>query len=141
MTPQEEKDLLLRVVTDLARRQIERGQLTPFAVTLGSKRNAQVLMSTDTDWEPDTSRDELAEYWTRELSEVIVQGETRAVGYCAGARVPAAEGKTAPGVVVHLEHAEGGAEDILYRCGRDETSKVVLGEPASIVARRHIFAS
>jgi hypothetical protein len=140
MTPQEEKDLLLRVATNLAQRQLERGQLVPFAVTLGSKRNAQVLMSTDTDWEPDTSRDELEAYWTHELRGVIVQGETRAICYCAGVRVPAAEGKTAPGVVIHLEHADGGAEDILYRSRRDETSKIVLGEPASAVGRRHIFS-
>jgi hypothetical protein len=44
MTPKEEKELLLRVVTKLAGQQLEKGGSIAFGATLGSKRDVQLLM-------------------------------------------------------------------------------------------------
>jgi hypothetical protein len=131
-TPEEEKDLLLRIITELVQKQLERGPSVGFAATLGSKRDAKVVMPTD--WEPVSSRSELAEYWDYELGQVV-GSETRAACYCASIRLPGAD---AIGVLIHIEHAEGSSED---GCRRDGISKkLLLQEPVSAVVPRHIFA-
>lgn len=65
MTPQEEKALLLRVVTKLVTPQLERGGFVPFGAILGQNRNVQLLMPKSV--KRDVTRDELVDYWVQTI--------------------------------------------------------------------------
>ena len=67
MTLQEEKELLLRVVTKLAAKLIGEGGFVPFGATLGPGRNVKLLMPKG--WKENATRDELEACWSRELKK------------------------------------------------------------------------
>jgi hypothetical protein len=139
MTPQEEKELLLRVVVRVAAMQLKEGGLVPFGATLGLKRDVKLLMPKSWKQTP-TTRDELEGYWIRELRQATASGTCKTVCSCADVRVPKGE-KLVPAVLIHVEHAEGSAEDILYPYQKDEGSVVVFGEPTSAATEHQIFGS
>ncbi len=139
MNLQEESDLLLRATVAVAETQFQRGRFLPFAVTLGPERKAQTLFTDDL--EPDASRDEIVQYWRHELRDVIARHETRAACHCTLARVRVAEGSTAPVLIIHLEHAEGGANDFVHPLRKEQDGRVVIGEPRAIPTQREIFGT
>lgn len=137
MSAFEEKDLLLRSAADVALLQLQRGAFLPFAVTLGSARNAKTLFTSDL--EPDASREEIEQYWAQELSESVVPGDTRAVCYGIHVRVRVAEGGTLPCILIHLEHVDGGADNFAFPVRKDENGNFVLGQPMHQAAERVLF--
>ncbi len=139
MNSQEESNLLLRAAVAMAETQFQRDRFLPFAVTLGPERKAQTLFTDDL--EPDTGRDEIVQYWRHELRDVIARHETRAACHCTLARVRVAEGATAPVMVIHLEHVEGGANDFVYPLKKEQDGKVVIGNPRAIPTQREIFGT
>jgi len=80
MTPKEEKELLLRVVTKLAGQQLEKGGFLPFGAALGSKRDVQLLMPKS--MKQDVTTDELDAYWVRTLRKAVATGECKTVCSC-----------------------------------------------------------
>lgn len=135
-TAGDELDRLRRIMKDLAEKQMEHGLAIAFAVILGSRRDAKVIMTED--YEPVSSRSELAAFWSHELTQVV-GSESRGAGYCVSLRLP---GENQLGVLVHLEHVEGSSEDVLYRCRKDaQSGKMLLEEPVSRLVPRHIFAT
>jgi hypothetical protein len=136
MTPQEEKNLLLRVVIRLAGTQLESGGLTPFGATLGSERDVKLLVPKG--FKKNPTRDEVEAYWAGELRKANATGKCKTVCSCADVRVPVEGGNLIPGVLIHIEHAEGSAEDVLYPYRNDEGS-VVFGVPTSVKAELQVF--
>jgi hypothetical protein len=137
MTPQEEKELLLRVVTKLVRKQLEKGGFIPYGATLGSNRDVQLLMPES--MKRDMTRDELDAYWVRTLRQAVGVGGYKTVCWCADVRVQAEDGTLLPAVLIHVEHADTFSEDILYLYRKDESSGVVFGEPTSEATEHQIF--
>src|ERR1700758_2172644 len=110
MTLQEEKELLLRVVTRLAAKLIGQGGFVPFGATLGPGRNVKLLMPKG--WKENATRDELEAYWSRELKKATTEPDCKTVCSCADVRVPMDNGDLAPGILIHLEQIGSPAEDI-----------------------------
>jgi hypothetical protein len=94
MTLQEEKDLLLRVVTKLAAKLIGQGGFVPFGATLGPGRNVKLLMPKG--WKENATRDELEAYWSRALNKATTEADCKTVCSCADVRVPMESGDLAP---------------------------------------------
>jgi hypothetical protein len=138
MTPDEQKDLLLRVVIRLAGKQLEKGGFVPFGATLGTARDVKLLMPKK--FKQDATRDEVETYWAEELRNATAIGNCKTACSCADVRVPMHDGSLVPGVLIHIEHAEGSAEDIIYPYGKDEGA-VVFGEPTRVGVERQIFTS
>jgi len=139
MTPKEEKELLLRVVTKLAGQQLEKGGLIPFGATLGSKRDVQLLMPKS--MKQDVTTDELDAYWVRALRQAVATGECKTVCSCTDVRMQANEGLLVSAVLVHVEHVDTFAEDILYPYRKDGGSGVVFGEPTGEATEYQIFTT
>ena len=139
MTPQEEKELLLRVVTKLAGRQIEKGGFIPFGATLGSKRDVRLLMPES--MKKEVTRDELDAYWTREIRKAIIGGECKTACWIADVRLQSEEGTLFPAIMVHVEHVGVFSEDILFPYKKEENSAVVFGEPTTEAMQHQIFAA
>jgi hypothetical protein len=139
MTPQEEKELLLRVVTKLVRKQLEKGGFIPYGATLGSNRDVQLLMPKS--MTRDVTRDELDAYWVRTLRQAVAAGECKTVCWCADVRVQAEDGTLLPAVLIHVEHADTFSEDILYPYRKDEGSRILFGERTSQATQHQIFTS
>ncbi|HYL86312.1 MAG TPA: hypothetical protein VE263_18960 [Candidatus Angelobacter sp.] len=139
MTPQEEKELLLRVVTKLAGKQVEQGGFIPFGATLGSSRNVQLLMPKG--MKRDVTRDELDAYWIRELRKATASGECKTACWIADVRMQSEEGVLHPAVMVHVEQAGAFSEDILYPYKNERGSGVTFGEPTSENTEHQIFAT
>jgi len=138
MTSQEEKELLLKLVTKLAAMQLAEGGITPFGAALGSRRNVKLLVPKD--WKREvTTQDELEKYWIRELRKVTVEDSSRIACSCADVRVPMEGGRLVPAVLIHVEHAEGSAEDVVYPYRMDDGSMIVFGEPTSVATECQIF--
>jgi hypothetical protein len=70
MTAEEDRQLLFRVVLRFAGAQLEKGGLPSFGAVLSSKRDVQLLMPES--FKQNVTRDELEEYWFRELRKVAV---------------------------------------------------------------------
>jgi hypothetical protein len=136
MTPEEQKDFLLRVVIRVAGQQLESGGLMPFGATLGAERDVKLLMPKS--FKKDSTRDEVESYWAQELRIAIADGSRETACSCADVRVPMEDGSFVPGVLVHIEHAESSAEDILYPYYNHDGS-VLFREPTRVVTKRHIF--
>jgi hypothetical protein len=137
MTPQEEKEQLLKVVVRVAAIQLKEGGLVPFGATLGFSRNVKLLMPKG--WAPSpTTPGQLEGYGIRELRLATAAGACKTVCYCADVRVPV-EQKLVPAIFIHIEHAEGSAEDILSPYRKDQGSDVVFGEPTSAETEHQIF--
>lgn len=137
MTPREEKELLLRVVTKLAAKQLARGGFIPFGATLGSKRDVQLLMPKS--MKKNVAPEELQGYWARELRQAGASGDCRTVCWCADVRTNLDGGQPVPAVFVHIEHPEAYAENVLYPY-KDEGSEWVLRQPTVEVTEYQIFA-
>jgi hypothetical protein len=138
MTPQEEKDLLLRVVIKVARLELEQGAgLVPFGATLGAKRDVCLLRPKEVAGA--VTRDKLEDYWKRQLRQAVSAGECRAVCCCADVRLQQGEGQLVPALLIHVEHVDDGGEDIMYPHWKDEDSQLVLGQPTGAPATWGIF--
>jgi hypothetical protein len=137
MTPQEEKELLLRVVTQLVRKQLEKGGFIPYGATLGPNRDVQLLMPKG--MKRAVTRAELDAYWFQILRQAITAGECKTACWCADVREQAEDGTLVPAVLIHVEHANTFSEDILYPYRKDESSRVVFGEPRSEATEHQIF--
>jgi hypothetical protein len=138
VSPEEENKMLLGAAAEVAQKQLEQGRFLSFAATLGSKRNAKTIFTDDL--EPDASREEIGEYWARELRELMADADVRVACYCARGRVQLGESAPVPCLLVHIEHVEGGAHDCVFPYGKDQASKFVFGKPLSRSAPREIFA-
>jgi hypothetical protein len=137
MTLQGDKDLLLRVVTQLAQKQLASGGFIPFGAVLGSKRDIRILMPKS--MKQGVAPAELDAYWTRELREAAKTEECKAVCSCTDIRIETDEGALATAVLIHVEHAQGDAEDILYPCRNEEGRGVIFSEPARESTKQQIF--
>jgi|SRR5580658_4770481 hypothetical protein len=138
MTPQEQKELLLTVVVRVAVIQLKIGGLFPFGATLGSKRDVKLL--TPKSMKKNVSREELDEYWKRELRKSTAEDECKTACWCADVLVPMDDGSLVPAIFVNFEHADGSAEDILYPYRKTEGSDVVLDVPTSATTEHKIFS-
>jgi hypothetical protein len=139
MTLQEEKELLLRVVTGLGAKLIGEGGFVPFGATLGPGRNVKLLMPKG--WKENATRDELEAYWSRELKKATTEAECNTVCSCADVRVPIDGGAFAPGIFIHLEQVGSPAEDIVYPYLKDGISEAKLGTPTSVGNESRVFAA
>lgn len=138
MTPQEEKELLLRVVTKLAGKQLEQeGEFITFGATLGSNRDVRLLMPKS--MKQDVTRDELDAYWVRTLRQAIAAVECGTVCSCVDVRLQTNDGAQVTALLIHVEHAHAFSEDILYPYRKDEDAGIVFGEPTSETRERKIF--
>jgi len=139
VTPGEQKELLLRVVTKLAVTRLERGGFIPFGATLASDRNVKLLLPET--WKKNAKRDEVESYWSRELRQSCQEQGCSTACSCADVRVPAPDGAFTPGLLIHFEHAGLLAEDILYPYEKSDRNQVSLGPPTSVSTEPQIFAS
>ena len=138
MTLQEEKELLLRVVTRLAAKLIGQGGFVPFGATLGPGRNVKLLMPKG--WKENATRDELEAYWSRELKKATTEPDCKTVCSCADVRVPMYNGDLAPGILIHLEQIGSPAEDIVYPYLKDG-KEAKLGTPMCVETESRVFAA
>ena len=139
MTPQEEIELLLRVVARIAQTQLEKGGFIPFGATLGSGRDVQLLI-------PNSAKGEMTievvdAYWRKQMSKAIETGEVKALCTVADVRVSNGDAKLVPGVFIHMEHSGGDSEDLLYPYTKDAQSKVTFLEVTRAVANLQFFTS
>ena len=137
MTPQEEIELLLRVVARIAQTQLEKGGFIPFGATLGSGRDVQLLI-------PNSAKGEMTievvdAYWKKQMSKAIQTGKVNALCTVAGVRVTDGDAKLVPGVFIHVEHSGGDSEDLLYPYTKDADSKVTFLEVTRAVANLQFF--
>jgi|SRR6266446_1083331 len=139
MTPDEEKQLLLRVVLRLAKDQLEKGGFIPFGATLGTKRDVQLLMPKS--MKKDVKRDELDAYWNEQFRPFVAGQGCKTVCTCADVCLSGDEGGLVRGVLIHIEHADSAAEDIFAPYTRDENSKVTFGRETREAAERFVFIS
>jgi hypothetical protein len=139
MTPQEGKELLLRVLIKLVSKQLEEGGFIPYGATLGANRDVQLLMPKG--MKRDVTRDELDAYWVRTIRQAVSKGKCKTACWCADVRVQAENGTLLPAVLIHLEHAGMFSEDILCPYRKDESSGVVFGEPTIEETEHQIFTS
>jgi hypothetical protein len=139
MTPQEEKELLLRVATQLATKLIGQGGFIPFGATLGPGRNVKLLMPKG--WKEGASRDETEAYWDRELKKATTEAECKTVCSCADVRVPMDNGDLVPGIFIHIEQVGPLAEDIVYPYQKDGSSDVRLGTPTAVETEARVFST
>jgi hypothetical protein len=137
MTPQEERELLLRVVTKLAGMRLEYGGFIPFGATVDSKREVQVLAPDS--MKQEVTPKELDGYWSRELQAVVAKGAYKTVCYCAAVLAPVEDGGFIPAVLIHIEQAEADPEDLFYPYRKDAASKIIFGEPTRAQAERLVF--
>jgi hypothetical protein len=138
MTAEEERQLLLRVVLRFAGAQLEKGGLPPFGAVLGPNRDVQLLMPES--FKQNVTRDEFEEYWFRELRKFATADGCKAVCFCADVGFPREKEQITRGLLVHVEHMEGGAEDIGYPYWRDDDSRIVFGEPTCVTSQRRAFS-
>ena len=139
MTPQEELELLLRVVARIAQTQLETGGFIPFGATLGPARDVQLLI-------PNSAKGEMTielvdAYWKRQMSKAIEAGNVRALCTVSDVRVTDSDSKLVPGVFIHIEHSGGGSEDLLYPYTRGADSKVTFLEVTRALATLQFFPS
>jgi hypothetical protein len=139
MTAQEETELLLRVVTQLAEKLLAEGGFVPFGGTLGPGRYVKLIKPKS--MKRDVTRDELEEYWVRELRRAVATGECKTVCHCTDVRIQEGETGFSPAVLVHVEHADAISEDILYPYRRDGLLGVVFGKPTRVATAHQVFAS
>ena len=139
MTLQEEKELLLLVVTRLAAKLIGQGGFVPFGAALGPGRNVKLLMPNA--WKENVTRDELDAYWSPELKKATTEADCKTICSCADVRVPMDSGDLAPGIFIHLEQVGSPAEDIVYPYLKDGISEAKLGTPTSVETESRVFAA
>lgn len=139
MTPQEEIELLLRVVARIALTQLETGGFIPFGATLGSSRDVKLLI-------PNSAKGEMTievvdAYWKKQMNKAIETGDVKALCTVADVRVTDGDAKLVPGVFIHIEHSGGDSEDLLYPYTKDADSKVTFLEVTRARANLQFFTS
>ena len=139
MTPQEEKALLLRVVTKLVAPKLEQGGFFPFGAILGRNRDVQLLMPKS--MKRDVSRDELNSYWIQTIRNTIAAGEYLTVCWCADVREQAQDGTLTPALLIHVENVHSFSEDSLIAYRNNEGGKVVFDEPRTEATLHQIFSA
>lgn len=137
MTPEEEKQLLLQVVTKLAAKLIGEGGFVPFGATLGPGRSVNLLMPKN--WKENATRNECEDYWSRELKKATANGDCKSVCSCADVRIPMNSGDLAHRLLIHIEHAQSCSEDIGIPYVKDGDSGVRLGAPTSVKTEAKVF--
>jgi hypothetical protein len=137
MTPREEIDLLLRVVTRLAQQQLEKGGFIPFGAVLGSNRDVQLLMPKG--WKKDSTQDEMEAYWYSELRKHAAKDGCKVVCFCADVRVPMEVGEYTLAVNVYIEHPQAEPENIYYPYRQNAGSHVQFGQPTTVKTEHHVF--
>jgi hypothetical protein len=138
MTPREEIDLLLRVVTRLAQKQLEKAGFTPFGAVLGANRDVQLLMPKG--WAKDSTRDAMEEYWYAELKKHAAKDSCKVVCFCADVRVPMEAGENVPAMYVYVEHPQAEAVNIFYPYSKNSESEVEFGQPTTVKTEHHVFS-
>ena len=114
MTPQEEIDLLLRVVTRLAQKQLEKGGFI-------------------------STRDEVETYWYAELRKHVAADGCNGACFCADVKVPLDAGGYASAIYVYIEHPQAEAANIFYPYSQDPESHVEFGPPTTVKTEHHVF--
>ena len=137
MTPREEIDLLLRVVTRLAQKQLGEVGFIPFGAVLGSNRDVQLLMPEG--WKKDCTRDEVEEYWYAELKKHTAKDGCRVACFCADVGVPMEAGEYVSAVYVHIEHPQAEAANVFYPYRKNSDSHVEFGQPTTVKTDHHVF--
>jgi hypothetical protein len=138
MTPQEEKALLIGVVTKLVTPQLERGGFVPFGAILGQNRNIQLLMPES--MKRDVTRDELQDYWVQTIRDATTSGEYMTVCWCADVREQTHDGTLVPAVFVHVEHLRSFSENVLITYRKNESGRVIFCESTSEATQHQIFS-
>jgi hypothetical protein len=139
LSPQEEIELLLRVVARIFQTQLAKGEFIPFGATLGPGRNVQLLIPNSA--KGDMTIEVVDAYWRKQMSKAIEAGNVIALCTVANVRTTNSDGKVVPGVFVHIEHSGGDAEERLYPYARDENAKVTFLEVKREATYLQYFAS
>ena len=139
MTPREEIDLLLRVVTRLAQKQLEKGGFIPFGAVLGANREIQLLMPGG--WKKDSTRDEVENYWYAELRKHAAKDDCRCACFCADVGVPIESGENLLAVNVYIEHPQAEAANIFYPYSQNSASHVEFGQTVTVKTDHHVFSN
>jgi len=136
-------DLLLRVTSQVAQKQLETGGRMHFSAILGSNRDVQLLMPKE--MKKGVTWDELVAYWKRELVAAVAKSGWRAVSSCifASDLFMGADESEHPfhirqALLVHVEHVDGevAAQDVAYPYQGSPGAKITLGEPNRMAAER-----
>jgi len=138
MTPREEMDLLLRVTSQLAQKQLETGGRMHFGSLLGPSRNVQVLMPKE--MKKNATWDELIAYWRRELPSASSKMAWRALSFCTFLSGAYDDGTRGTALLIHLEHADSSVvcEDITFGYVGEPGGKITLSQPTKAVGERLI---
>ncbi len=139
MTPREEIDLLLRVVTRLAQKQLEKGGFIPFGAVLGANREVQLLMPGG--WKKDSTRDEVENYWYAELRKHAAKVGCKCVCFCADVGVPIESGGYLLAVNVYIEHPQAEAANLFYQYSQNPGPDVTFGQPITVKTDHHVFSN
>jgi hypothetical protein len=137
MTPRKEIDLLLRVVTRLAQKRLEKGGFIPFGAVLGSNRDVQLLMPEG--WAKDCTRDEVETYWYAELRKHAAKDGCKVVCFCSDVGVPMEAGQYILAVNVYIEHPQAEAVNMFYPYTKNSESHVEFGQPTTVKTEHHVF--
>ena len=138
MTPQEERDLLLRVVTQVAEKKLSEGGFVPFGATLGSERDVKILLPKT--MKPGVTKAELDAYWTQALRKAAAEGDCKTVCSCANVRFEENPGEMVSAIHIHIEHAEAYSANVLCPYRHEGGSRVIFGEPQVEPSEHQVFA-
>ncbi len=138
MTSTEGKELLLRVAMKVAAKQLEQGALLPFGATLTPQRNVNLLVPKGV--KNYVTQPELEDYFVGELRTAAGNDECLTACFCADVRAHTDGGELAPGLLVHIETADGSAEDIVYPYQKNGQAEIVFGTPTTVAVAARIFA-
>jgi hypothetical protein len=139
MMPTEERDLLLRVVTQLAESRLNAGGLMPFGATLKPPRDVRILMPKS--MKPDVTSEELDAFWVRQLRKAAAEADCKTVCSCAEVRYGVSPDQMASAILVHIEHADVYSANVLCPFRKDEGSRVIFGEPQLEESDFRVFVS
>jgi hypothetical protein len=122
MNLNEQKTLLLRVVTQLIEKQLNEQGLRTFGAVLGSGREVQLLVP-ETIKRQHPSLDELDSYWLEQLRKAVMGTDANAACYCAEVQTIREDGTPiTPGIVLFLEQKAGNAEYRFYTYEKNDHS-------------------
>ena len=137
MKPLEEKELLLRVATKVAAKQLEEGGFFPFGATLSPNRQVQLLVPES--MKRDATKDELDAYWGAKLLAAANAARCNTVCSCADSGVLADDGSVVRAVFIHIEHAYEYSEDILYPYRKGDGPSVSFEKPTIEPTKHQVF--
>ena len=128
MNPEEEKELFLRVVTQLAASLLPQGGFMPFGAVLVPSPSRKVVLIRPTGVKKDVTRQELDRYWAKQLRLASVRHNCKTVCWCGYVGIQERSLVT-PAILIHVERPATYSEDLLYPCS-------VLNSQASFKAPR-----